>query len=232
MSLSIPVICVDGPSGAGKGSLSQRLSSAFGFHLLDSGALYRLTALAAQQHNVALDDESALADLARNLDVSFIIADSDPPVQAVLDGVNVDSELRTQQCAGDASTLAVFPAVREALLEQQRGFRQSPGLVADGRDMGTVVFPDAELKIFLTASAQERAERRHKQLIAKGISANLRALLKEIEVRDERDSSRSTAPLKPADDAIHIDTSGVSLQSVFEQVMSLTASKGIKAISE
>ncbi len=231
MSPVVTVVCVDGPVGSGKGALSHRLSVALGFGLLDSGALYRLSALAARRRGISLGDETALADVARNLNVSFKISANDPPVQALLDGCNVDRELRTEQCASDASRLAAYPCVREALLDQQRGFRQSPGLVADGRDMGTVVFPDAQLKIFLTASPEIRAERRHKQLIAKGINANLRALLKEIEVRDERDRSRSTAPLKPARDAVVIDTGGVSLQSVFAQAMALAADKGIQAVS-
>lgn len=225
------VICVDGPSGSGKGSLSYRLSRALGFHLLDSGALYRLTALAARRQGAGLEDSRAVALLARDLDIGFQIGGGDPPVQALLDGANVDAALRTEQCAADASTVAACPAVRQALLERQREFRRSPGLVADGRDMGTVVFPDAQLKIFLTASPEERAQRRYKQLIAKGISANLRALLKEIKVRDERDSSRSTAPLKPASDATLIDTSGVPLKLVFEQAMALAADRGIKAAS-
>ena len=231
MNPAAPVICVDGPVGSGKGALSHRLSMALGFGLLDSGALYRLSALAARRQGVCLVDEPALARLARELNVSFTISDQDPPVQALLDGRSVGSALRTEQCAGDASKLAAYPLVREALLDQQRSFRQSPGLVADGRDMGTVVFPDAQLKIFLIASAEIRAERRYKQLIAKGINANLRALLKEIEVRDERDRSRSAAPLKPAGDAIVIDTSGVPLHSVFAQAMALAADKGIKADS-
>jgi len=231
MEQSLPVICVDGPSGSGKGSLCHRLSSILGFHLLDSGALYRLTALAARRQGISLADQAAVAAVARNLDVGFEVRDADPPVQARLEGSSVDRQLRSEQCASDASTLATYPAVREALLDKQRSFRQSPGLVADGRDMGTVVFPDAQLKIFLTASPEERADRRHKQLIAKGINANLRALLKEIKVRDERDRSRSTAPLKPAVDAILIDTSGVSLDSVCEQVLALVAGKGITAES-
>lgn len=231
MEQSLPVICVDGPSGSGKGSLCHRLSSILGFHLLDSGALYRLTALAARRQGISLADQAAVAAVARNLDVGFEVRDADPPVQARLEGNSVDRQLRSEQCASDASTLATYPAVREALLDKQRSFRQSPGLVADGRDMGTVVFPDAQLKIFLTASPEERADRRHKQLIAKGINANLRALLKEIKVRDERDRSRSTAPLKPAVDAILIDTSGVSLDSVCEQVLALVAGKGITAES-
>ncbi len=229
MNPPVTVVCVDGPVGSGKGALSHRLSTALGFGLLDSGALYRLSALAARRQGLCLEDETAVAAVAVNLNVGFRIAGGDPPVQVLLDGCTVDRELRTEQCAADASRLAAYPRVREALLDKQRDFRQSPGLVADGRDMGTVVFPDAQLKIFLTADPEIRAERRYKQLIAKGINANLRALLKEIKVRDERDCSRSTAPLKPAEDAVVIDTSGVPLQSVFKQVMALAADKGIQA---
>ncbi len=231
MKQNMPVICVDGPSGSGKGTLSYRLSRALGFHLLDSGALYRLSALAASRHGIAITDQSALAALAAELDVSFKITAGDPPVQAMLEGVNVDIALRTEQCASDASILAAYPQVRSALLAKQRQFRQSPGLVADGRDMGTVVFPHAELKIFLKASPEIRAKRRHNQLIGKGINANLRALLKEIEVRDMRDSKRSTSPLKPAPDAVVIDSSGMPLQAVFEQAMALAVGKGIQAAS-
>ncbi len=231
MSRAAPVICVDGPSGVGKGSVCYRLSRALGFHILDSGALYRLGALSARRLGIPLDDEDTLAELVLNLNIALSLTDGDPPVQARLDGEIVDQALRTEQCAGDASTLAALPRVREALLDRQRGFRRNPGLVADGRDMGTVVFPDAELKIFLIASPEERAQRRYNQLIAKGISANLRALLKEIRVRDERDSSRSAAPLKPAGDATVLDTTGIALQTVFEQAMALAAAKGIKDVS-
>ena len=215
------VVTVDGPSGAGKGSLAVRLSGALGFALLDSGALYRLTALSALRHAVALDDAAALAELARNLDVSFRLGDGDPAVLATLDGEDVNQELRSERCGDAASQVAVHAPVREALLARQRAFRRAPGLVADGRDMGTVVFPDAPLKLFLTASAKERARRRHKQLIAKGISASLRGLRKEIQERDRRDTERLVAPLKPAKDAIVFETSNVSLDDVFERAMEL-----------
>ena len=220
-ALAVSVVTVDGPSGAGKGSLAARLSGALGFGLLDSGALYRLTALSALRRSVALDDAAALAKLARELDVSFRLADGDPPVLATLDGEDVNQQLRSERCADAASQVAVHGLVREALLARQRAFRRAPGLVADGRDMGTVVFPDASLKLFLTAHAQERAQRRHKQLIAKGISASLHDLCEEIQERDRRDSERLVAPLRPAKDAIVIETSDVSLNDVFDRVIEL-----------
>ena len=217
----IPVLTVDGPSGSGKGSLGVRLSHALGFGLLDSGALYRLTALSALRSGVALGDERALANLARDLNVEFRIGKGDPPVLATLDGEDVDQELRSERCGDAASRVAAYAAVREALLARQRAFRRAPGLVADGRDMGTVVFPDAALKLFLTASAQERAQRRYKQLIAKGISASLLGLYEEIQERDRRDTERAVAPLSAALDAVVIDTSSVPLEAVFERVMKL-----------
>jgi len=216
-----PVLTVDGPSGSGKGSLAVRLSRALGFGLLDSGALYRLTALSALRRGVALDDAPGLAELARDLRVTFRIGHGDPPVLATLDGEDVDRELRSERCGNAASQVAPHALVRGALLVRQRAFRQPPGLVADGRDMGTVVFPDARLKLFLTASAQERAQRRYKQLIAKGISASLHDLYEEIQERDRRDTDRAVAPLRPAEDAVFIDTSSVPLEAVFERVMEL-----------
>lgn len=217
----VPVIAVDGPSGSGKGSLCRQLSAALGFNLLDSGVLYRLTALSALRQGVALDDAMALAQVALGLNVAFRVGDGDPPVRALLDGEDVDRELRSEACGGAASRVAAVPAVRRALLERQRAFRRPPGLVADGRDMGTVVFPDAALKLFLTASAEERASRRYKQLIAKGISASLRDLLTNIRERDLRDRERSMAPLVPAADAVVLDTGGVAPDAVFEQAFAL-----------
>jgi len=222
-----PVIAVDGPGGSGKGALSRSLSRALGFHLLDSGALYRLTALAALRDGVALDDARRLAAVARGLEAAFEVTDGDPPVRALLAGEPVDEALRSEACGEAASRVAAVPAVREALLGRQRAFRRPPGLVADGRDMGTVVFPEAPLKLFLTASPEERARRRHKQLIAKGISATVPDLLRDIQERDRRDSGRRVAPLKPADDAVHLDTSGESLQQVFDRVMELAAARGL-----
>jgi len=217
----VPVITVDGPGGSGKGSLCRRLSAELGYNLLDSGALYRLTALSALRQAVALDDAESLARLALALNVEFRVGDGDPPVHALLDGEDVDREMRSEHCGGAASQVAAVPAVRRALLDRQRAFRRPPGLVADGRDMGTVVFPDAVLKLFLTASAEERASRRHKQLIAKGISATVRDLLTDIRERDLRDSERRVAPLEPAADAVVMNTSGMPPEAVFEQAFAL-----------
>lgn len=216
---SVAVITVDGPSGVGKGTISQLLARKLGWHFLDSGALYRLTALAAQRHHVALDDESGLASVAAALDVEFR-AGTEGDVKVVLEKQDVSNEIRTEQAGNNASKVAAFPAVREALLQRQRDFAQSPGLIADGRDMGTTVFPQADIKFFLTASAQVRAERRYKQLKEKGFDANLNSLIEEIEQRDERDRSRSASPLKPAEDAITIDTSTKDIEEVFAEVLS------------
>jgi cytidylate kinase len=218
---AVPVVTIDGPSGAGKGSLAVRLSYALGFDLLDSGALYRLTALSAMRRGIDLANEAELAELARNLEVSFRIGSGDPPVLATLDGEDVDRELRTESCGDAASRVAALGGVREALLDRQRAFCRPPGLIADGRDMGTVVFPDACLKLFLTASSEVRAQRRYKQLIAKGISASLHGLCEEIQERDRRDTERAVAPLKPAVDAVVVDTSEVSPDVLFEQAVKL-----------
>lgn len=215
----VTVITVDGPSGVGKGTISHLLASHFGFHFLDSGALYRLTALAALNHAVDLADEAAVAVVASNLDVAFLPDDSGE-VKVILENQDVSRDIRTEEAGNNASRVAVLPAVRAALLQRQRDFARSPGLVADGRDMGTTVFPQAAVKLFLTASAEVRAERRYKQLIEKGLSANLRGLVEEIQQRDERDRSRSASPLRPADDAITIDTSSKSIDEVFAEALS------------
>lgn len=210
---AVPVIAIDGPSASGKGTVAEAVAAQLGFHYLDSGALYRLTALAALRRNVALDDETALSEVARGLSPKF--ADR----RIWLDGDDVSLALRSEQCAEAASRVAVLPAVRSALLARQRAFRQPPGLVADGRDMGSVVFPDAKLKIYLTASPEVRAERRYKQLIEKGLCANLEDLLQEIRNRDTRDANRSVAPLELAPGAKLLDTSRLSIDEAVAQVL-------------
>jgi cytidylate kinase len=215
----IPVITVDGPGGSGKGTITTRLANHLGWHFLDSGALYRLTALAVMKNGLSTDDETALGQLASNLDIRFDTKGVD--VIAVLDEEDVTEQLRYEETGVVASEIAANPAVRSALIGRQRQFRQPPGLVADGRDMGTVVFPDAKLKIFLTASAEIRAERRYKQLKQKGESVNLTRLFREIKARDLRDQSRSVAPLRPAEDAVIIDSSEMSIEEVFGKIVSL-----------
>lgn len=223
----IPVITVDGPSGAGKGTISHMLADTLGWHFLDSGALYRVTGQACLMEGVSWDDHPAVTEVARHLDVSFSAAE-DGEILVACKGIDVSREIRTEEGGRGASTVAAIPSVREALLQRQREFRRAPGLVADGRDMGTVVFPDAPLKFFLTASAGERARRRHKQLIAKGESVSLPRLLEDIEERDARDSSRAVSPLVPAEDAIVIDSTATPIPQVFEQVMLKVKEKGLK----
>lgn len=213
-----PVITVDGPGGSGKGTLSGMLAARLGWHLLDSGALYRLLALAAHNHGADLTNEEMLTGLAAHLDVQFIAAEGDQEQRTVLEGEDVSRTIRTETIGAGASRVAALPAVRQALLARQQAFREAPGLVADGRDMGTVVFPDAQLKIFLTASPEIRAERRYRQLLEKGETASLAGLLDEINARDERDMNRSIAPLRPAEDAILIDSSHMSIEKVLEAV--------------
>lgn len=222
MTDTAPVLTVDGPGGSGKGTLCRLLSERLGWHLLDSGGIYRALAVAAARRGLDGDSGDSLVVLARELDVVF-----DPPSDALaeptvrVDGEDVTRQLREEATGNLASQLAAIPAVRTALLQRQRDFRKPPGLVADGRDMGTVVFPDAPLKIFLTASAEERARRRHKQLKEQGVSGNLTSLLREITERDERDAKRSVAPLVAADDAKVVDTTGLSIDDVLARVMAL-----------
>ncbi|MBI0061645.1 (d)CMP kinase [Gilliamella sp. M0320] len=217
MTKNIPVIAVDGPSGVGKGTLCQALANHFNWHLLDSGAIYRVLALAALKKNIALDDINQLTQLALNLPLTFDSSHDD--VKVLLAGVDVSKEIRTEQTGGAASKVAAINEVRTALLQRQRDFRQLPGLIADGRDMGTVVFSDAPVKIFLDASAQSRAERRMKQLQDKQIHAKFPEILQEITARDERDRNRAVAPLKPAVDALIIDTTSLSIEDVFNQAI-------------
>jgi cytidylate kinase len=223
----VPVITVDGPSGAGKGTISHMLAEALGWHLLDSGALYRVTGQACLIEGVSWEDHPAVTEVARHLDVSFCAAASGE-ILVAYKGADVSRAIRTEEGGRGASTVAAIPAVREALLQRQREFRRSPGLVADGRDMGTVVFPAAPLKFYLTASATERAERRYRQLLAKGESVSLPRLLEDIEERDARDSSREVSPLVPAEDAIIIDSTATPISDVFELVMRKVEEKGLK----
>lgn len=221
--MSAPVIAIDGPTASGKGTLAARVAAALGWHYLDSGAIYRLLALAALKRGIALEDESALAGLALALDARFA------GESVLLDGEDVSLELRREETGNAASRLAVLPAVRAALLARQQAFRANPGLVADGRDMGSVVFPDAALKIFLTASAEARAQRRYKQLIEKGLPANIDSLQQDIQARDARDQSRVVAPLKPCEDAVVIDSTVLSIEEVCRQILALAAARGLVA---
>ncbi len=218
--MHVPVITIDGPSGSGKGAISRALASRLGWNYLDSGSLYRLLALAALHEGIALDDATALVDLAGQLGGRCSMPATET-VAIMLDGEEVSAELRTEAAGNAASQLAVLPAVRRALLDWQRDCRQPPGLVADGRDMGTVVFPDAELKLFLTARPEVRAERRYKQLKDMGKEANLADLIEEVKARDERDATRRTAPLKPAEDAHLLDNSDALEAATLAEVLDL-----------
>jgi len=209
----VPVIAIDGPAASGKGTIAWQVAQALGFAYLDSGSLYRLVALRAIERNVPSEDGEALAGLSADLAVTFREG------RAMLDGVDVAEVLRTEEVSSAASRIAVHPALRRALLERQRAFRTPPGLVAEGRDMGTVVFPDATLKVFLTASAEQRAERRYKQLIRKGIPVSIDGLLRDIRERDARDSTRAAAPLAPAPDAVLLDTTDLSIAEVTAAVL-------------
>lgn len=222
----VPVIAVDGPSGVGKGMVLRGLAQRLGWHRLDSGALYRILAVSAQRAGIDLADLAAVAKLAPNLDIRFG-GSSEEDESILVNGVDLVSEVRSETTGGLASKIATAPVVRAALLQRQRDFRQPPGLIADGRDMGTVVFPDARLKIFLTASAEERARRRAAQLSARGQVVRLADLSAEIRARDERDRTRAVAPLAPAPDAVEIDTSLLNPSQVFERIDELLKTRGI-----
>ena len=222
MQDSVPVLTIDGPSGSGKGTISRLVAARLGWHYLDSGALYRSVGVAAGWAGIDLDDGGALVRCAFDTRVAFREAD-DGELRVLVNGHDATDELRTETAGAAASAIAAIPAVRTALKDRQRAFRQPPGLVADGRDMGTVIFPDAPFKVFLTASAEERAERRYKQLKEKGVSVTMDGLLREILARDARDASRSVAPLRPASDAVHIDTTGLGIDEVVGRVLALVA---------
>lgn len=223
MQNNVPVIAVDGPGGAGKGELCLRLSKKYGFAILDSGAIYRVLAYAALKKGLALDAEEELSALASGLNLSF--KEVNNAVAVILDGEDVSSFIRTEETGGAASKVAVLPKVRTALLQRQRDFAVNPGLIADGRDMGTVVFPDASAKIFLDASAEERARRRVAQLESRGVAADYDKILKEIADRDYRDRNRATAPLKPADDALVLDSTTLSIQEVVDTAVKFIETK-------
>lgn len=227
MSAAVPVITIDGPSGSGKGTLAQLLARQLGWHLLDSGALYRVVGLAAVESGVDLDDEGALAGVAAHLRVEFAATRPGEPAAVLLDGRDISAAVRSEQSGYYASRVAVFAAVRRALHQCQRDFARPPGLVADGRDMGTEVFADAPLKIFLTASAEERAARRYNQLKNKGESVTLAALLEDIRARDRRDCERAVAPLRPAADAVVIDSTSLGIDQVLQQVLELMRQKSL-----
>ncbi|MFN3235540.1 MAG: (d)CMP kinase [Pseudomonadales bacterium] len=227
--MAVPVIAIDGPSGSGKGAITHMLAERLGFHILDSGALYRLIGLSARRAGLSFDAEDQLAEMASTMPVEFRTTDDvEEPIHIFLDNDDVTLDLRTDQAGSDASKVAPLPKVREAIFKLQQNFRRPPGLIADGRDMGTVVFPQADLKIYLTASAQARAERRYKQLIAKDISVRLHDLFLSIQERDERDMNREVAPLIPAEDAHIIDSTEMGIDEVFAEVLALVANCGIQ----
>ena len=221
MSASIPVLTIDGPSGSGKGTISRAVADALGWHLLDSGALYRAVGYAAGAANLDLSDAEAMTRCAESTKIQFRDPKDGGETRVIVNGHDATDELRTETAGAAASAIAAIPGVRHALFDKQRAFRRNPGLVADGRDMGTVIFSEAPFKVFLTASAQERAKRRYKQLKDKGLSVNLAALLREIEARDTRDASRAVAPLKPAADALILDTTVIAVDDVVARVLAL-----------
>ncbi|MEJ6743297.1 MAG: (d)CMP kinase [Porticoccaceae bacterium] len=222
----VRVITVDGPSGAGKGTISRILAKKLGFHYLDSGALYRILGIAAQRHQVDTSNNKGLVTLAEHMDIRFDSSETGD-IKALLEGEDITQEMRTEDTGALASLVASHPLVRSALLKRQRMFATEPGLIADGRDMGTIVFPDAVLKIYLTASIEERARRRYKELLAKGGDVSLRGLMEQVRTRDDRDMSRDASPLVPAEDAIELDTSEQTIQEVTDTVLNLVVFKGL-----
>ena len=219
--MQIPVLTIDGPSGSGKGTISRRVADALGWHMLDSGALYRAVGFAASMDGLDLSDADAVTRCAETTKISFRDLQDGGETRVIVNGHDATQEIRTETCGAAASAIAAIPSVRNALFEKQRSFRRAPGLVADGRDMGTVIFPDAGHKVFLTASAEERAKRRYKQLKEKGLGVTLATLLREIQARDVRDAERAVAPLKPAADALQIDSTGLPIETVVAAVLAL-----------
>ncbi len=216
--MTVPVLTIDGPSGAGKGTISRLVAKKLGWNYLDSGSIYRSLAIALLQQAVDLADEAAIVKVAETMDLAFECGDA---LVVKLNGIDITAQLGLENTGNTASIIAALPEVRRVLLQKQQDFRQLPGLVADGRDMGTVVFPDAKNKVFLTATAEERARRRYKQLKEKGIDANLARLIDDIEARDRRDTERATAPLAMAENALYIDSSNMTIDSVIEDVLNL-----------
>lgn len=227
MVKQIPLITIDGPSGSGKGTIATLLAKKLGYHLLDSGAIYRVLAVAAVKHQIALDNETVLAELALSLAVNFVVDDNNNKQHIMLEGDDVTAKIRTEIVGANASQVAALPKVRAALLAKQRSFLMIPGLIADGRDMGTVVFPNAPVKFFLTASAEERAKRRYLQLKDSVENVTLSSLIDEIKARDERDTNRAVAPLKPATDALVIDSTSLTIEQVLDKMITVVANHSV-----